>query len=99
MLALVGLSRGSLAGLALACVGASLMCRGISGHCQLYKAMGVNTAEGGNLSPNAELVHQPRKVYPSLKGQRRPSLTLQAQIESVQCRVGKIIVHHRNARQ
>jgi uncharacterized membrane protein len=43
-LALYGLSRGSLAGVTLALVGGALIYRGVSGHCNMYEAMGVNTA-------------------------------------------------------
>ena len=44
-LALLGLSRRSLPGLGLAAVGGSLLYRGASGHCSLYQALGVSTAE------------------------------------------------------
>lgn len=44
-LALYGLSRGSLGGLALALLGGGLLYRGATGHCQMYDALGVNTAE------------------------------------------------------
>jgi uncharacterized membrane protein len=44
-LALLGLSRRSLPGLGLAAVGGSLLYRGATGHCSLYNALGVNTAE------------------------------------------------------
>ena len=54
-MALVGLSRMSLGGLALAAVGGSLLYRGMTGHCHLYSAMGINTA--GNASPNEEIVY------------------------------------------
>jgi uncharacterized membrane protein len=43
-LGLFGLSRFSLGGLALAAVGGSLVYRGMSGHCSLYKALDVSTA-------------------------------------------------------
>ena len=56
-LALFGLSRMSLMGLGLAAVGGSLLYRGLTGHCHLYSAMGVNTA--GGPSQNAEIVHRP----------------------------------------
>ena len=52
---MVGLSRKSLGGLALAAVGGSLLYRGMTGHCHLYSAMGINTA--GNASPNEEIVY------------------------------------------
>src|SRR5262245_55682384 len=44
-LALYGLSRGNLGGLALAAVGGGLIYRGLSGHCSLYGQLGVSTAE------------------------------------------------------
>jgi hypothetical protein len=43
-LAGLGLSCGSPTGLCLALVGAALAYRGLSGHCHLYEALGVNTA-------------------------------------------------------
>src|SRR4051812_16776295 len=44
-LALFGLSRGDLAGLALAVGGGALIYRGLSGHCHGYQALGLNTAD------------------------------------------------------
>jgi uncharacterized membrane protein len=44
MLALFGLSRRSLAGAGLAALGVGLAHRGITGHCGLYQALGINTA-------------------------------------------------------
>src|SRR5258707_142924 len=44
-LALTGLSRGSLGGLCQALLGSGLVCRGATGHCQVYDALDVNTAE------------------------------------------------------
>src|SRR5918992_977046 len=43
-LALYGVTRGSLGGVALALVGAALVQRGYSGHCNLYEAIGYNSA-------------------------------------------------------
>ena len=43
-LALVGLSRRSLPGIALAAVGGGLIYRGVSGWCHLYQALGIDTA-------------------------------------------------------
>ena len=43
-LALYGLTRGSLGGIALALVGAALVQRGVTGHCNLYEAMNISTA-------------------------------------------------------
>ena len=47
-LALYGITRGSLGGIALALVGAVLVQRGYSGHCNLYEAAGFST--GGDAS-------------------------------------------------
>src|SRR4051812_7800063 len=44
-LALFGLKRGGPAGLALALVGGAFVLRGATGHCNLYHALGVSTAE------------------------------------------------------
>src|SRR5437588_12371227 len=44
-LTLYGVSRGGLGGLALAAVGGSLVYRGVSGHCDVYQALGVSPAE------------------------------------------------------
>lgn len=43
-LALYGLARGSLSGWALALIGGSLVYRGVTGHCSMYQALGVDTA-------------------------------------------------------
>ena len=43
-LALIGLNRGSLSGMALAAIGAGFVYRGITGHCNLYEQLGINTA-------------------------------------------------------
>src|ERR687890_2363242 len=45
-LALYGITRGSLGGIALALVGAALVQRGVTGHCDLYQAMNFSTAGG-----------------------------------------------------
>jgi uncharacterized membrane protein len=45
VLALLGLSRRSLGGLALTAIGGSLVYRGVTGHCSMYQALGVNTAD------------------------------------------------------
>jgi uncharacterized membrane protein len=57
-LALYGVTRGSLGGIALALVGAALVQRGVSGHCNVYEAMNFSTAEGGALR-NSENVSVP----------------------------------------
>ncbi|MCP9494051.1 MAG: DUF2892 domain-containing protein [Pyrinomonadaceae bacterium MAG19_C2-C3] len=45
-LALYGLSRGSLAGIAIAAIGGGLIYRGTTGHCNVYEAINVDTAHG-----------------------------------------------------
>jgi uncharacterized membrane protein len=45
LLALYGLSRGNWLGFGLAAAGASLVYRGLTGHCGLYSSLGVNTSE------------------------------------------------------
>jgi len=54
-LALYGLTRGSMGGVALALIGGSLIYRGASGHCTVYQAAGIDTsgAEGDN--PNVSV--------------------------------------------
>ncbi len=53
-LAAWGLGRVSLPGLMLAAVGGGLIYRGVTGHCSLYEAIGVDTAhEGEEASPEA----------------------------------------------
>jgi uncharacterized membrane protein len=46
-LALYGLTRGTLGGVALALAGGALIYRGASGHCNVYEAMSVSSAEEG----------------------------------------------------
>lgn len=48
-LALYGLTRGSLGGIALGLLGAALVQRGVRGHCELYQAMGYDTAGDASL--------------------------------------------------
>ena len=57
-LALYGLTRGSLGGVALALVGAALVQRGYSGHCNLYEAIGYSTGGDASLR-NSENVSVP----------------------------------------
>jgi uncharacterized membrane protein len=45
VLAVYGLTRGSMGGLVLALVGGSLVYRGTTGHCNVYEAAGINTAD------------------------------------------------------
>jgi uncharacterized membrane protein len=56
-LAAMGLARGRLKGLALSAAGAGLLWRGITGRCQCYAALGINTAE-----------HNPATAIPAKQG-------------------------------
>jgi uncharacterized membrane protein len=56
LLALYGLSRRSPAGLGLALLGGALFYRGVTGHCQVYQALGINTASQPATEPNEEVV-------------------------------------------
>lgn len=47
-LAVYGLTRGSLGGIILAAIGGGLLYRGTTGHCNVYEAIGINTAEGSS---------------------------------------------------
>jgi uncharacterized membrane protein len=57
LLALYGLSRGRTNGLLLSAIGAGLLYRGATGHCQLYQMLGLNFAE-----------HDSRTAIPSGQG-------------------------------
>ena len=57
-LALYGVTRGSLGGIALALLGAALVQRGVSGHCNVYDAMNFSTAGDVGLR-NSENVSVP----------------------------------------
>lgn len=46
ILAAYGLTRGSFSGLALAALGGALLWRGYTGHCELYHALGYDSAAG-----------------------------------------------------
>lgn len=45
LLMLLGLTRGSLGGTMMALLGGSLLYRGMTGHCHMYQALGMNTAK------------------------------------------------------
>jgi uncharacterized membrane protein len=74
-LALYGITRGSLGGIALALVGAALIQRGYSGHCNLYEAIGYSSAGDSSLR-NSENVSVPAergiKVEKSVTIKRSP---------------------------
>ena len=77
-LALYGITRGSLGGIAIALVGAALVQRGVSGHCNLYEAVNYSSAGDANLR-NSENVSVPAergtKVEHSVRI-NRPALEL-----------------------
>lgn len=54
-LALYGITRGSLGGIALALLGATLVQRGMSGHCNVYEAIGFDTSESARRSENGNV--------------------------------------------
>ncbi|HEX8071689.1 MAG TPA: SRPBCC family protein [Pyrinomonadaceae bacterium] len=51
-LALYGLTRGTFGGAALALFGGALLYRGVTGYCDLYDKLGINTAGGATTNPN-----------------------------------------------
>ena len=69
-----GLSRGNLAGLGLAALGGGLLYRGATGHCNMYDALGVNTAEP----------HNPRASIPAGHGVKmEESITVNRPVSEV----------------
>jgi uncharacterized membrane protein len=59
-LALFGLTRGTLLGLGLTLVGGVIAYRGLTGHCPMYAATGVDTSEGQGAESRAEVTYQVR---------------------------------------
>src|SRR5207237_8456246 len=71
-LALYGLRRGRLDGVTLALVGGELLCRGVTGHCDFYEAIGFNTAD--KVNPNVSVrAGRGIKVEKSLTINRTPA--------------------------
>ena len=66
IVALQGLSRGSLPGLLTAAVGGMLVYRGISGRCPMYEKMGIDTAHSGDGMEERELSEQGIHVEQSM---------------------------------
>lgn len=64
-LALYGVARGSVKGLALAVVGGDLVYRGTTGHCVLYETLGMNTAtqEGIKVERVVTIEKSPEELY------------------------------------
>ncbi|MGH7128818.1 MAG: SRPBCC family protein, partial [Planctomycetaceae bacterium] len=61
-LALAGLTRGGLGGLALAAIGGGLLYRGWTGHCTCYEQLGINTAIEHNPSIGVKSKHGRRVI-------------------------------------
>ena len=69
VLAVCGLLRGSLSGLALAAIGGALIWRGHTGHCEMYHMLGHSTAEqdeSRSRSQGPEPAHE--QFEPQLQG-------------------------------
>lgn len=49
------LTRGSVTGAVLGLVGGALLYRGATGHCEMYHALGIDTAEGSTYNPNVSV--------------------------------------------
>jgi uncharacterized membrane protein len=56
LLALYGLSRRSPAGLGLALIGGALLYRGITGHCEVYRTLGIDTSPKPAPEPDVDIV-------------------------------------------
>lgn len=69
-LAVYGLSRRSPAGLLLTALGAGLLHRGVTGHCDLYHTLGYNTAES---KPQSEPVARDVHIETSVTIDKQPS--------------------------
>jgi uncharacterized membrane protein len=71
LLLLTGLPRGGLRGIVSILAGGGLLYRGITGHCHLYEALGVDTAERSPAT--AVPAHQGVKVEQTIAIQRSPA--------------------------
>ena len=74
-----GLKRGSLGGTLLALGGGALLHRGLTGHCAIYDALGVSTADGGteSIEPRSGAIHDQLR-----SGQREVDVVQEASEES-----------------
>lgn len=61
LLVVHGLRRGNFGGLALAILGGSLIYRGVTGHCQVYEALDIDTS-GKHRAADSEHIHQGRLI-------------------------------------
>ncbi len=71
----IGLSKLSVPSLLALAAGGALLARGLTGHCQVYEALGMSTAEGGSTccSSRAEsLRHAPSEVSVAASGELPP---------------------------
>jgi len=66
-----GLRRGNFGGLALALLGGSLVYRGVTGHCQAYRALGIDTSDK-HRATEEEHIHQGRLIKHSATVSRSP---------------------------
>src|SRR5690349_12142580 len=57
-----GLRQKPITGLSLALAGSGLMARGVTGHCQLYSALGLNTASELERSPAKQAIKVTKTV-------------------------------------
>jgi len=71
-LALFGLARRSLGGLGLAAIGGALAYRGVTGHCHMYSALGMNTAEDETSATPEEYFSRGIHVETSMTINRSP---------------------------
>jgi uncharacterized membrane protein len=67
-----GLSRGTLGGAVVALLGGALLYRGVTGHCSMYEAMGVDTADGKDWLIAGSDVHRGVLVRRSFTIRRTP---------------------------
>ncbi len=73
MLAIWGLTRGSLLGWVGAAIGGSLVYRGVTGHCSTYQALGINTADKPHGSQSVIAAGHGVKVEQSIVIDRSPA--------------------------
>ncbi len=57
LLTVFGAARGGLTGLGLAVLGGSLLYRGVTGHCEAYHSLGIDTSDSAEPSRASDLGH------------------------------------------
>lgn len=55
LLTVFGAARGGLTGLGLAVLGGSLLYRGVTGHCEAYHSLGIDTSDGADTPVASDL--------------------------------------------